>query len=153
MTEPGYNVHDWVIFEGDRGMEIGQITAVDVDPLPLDKALPAIERLPRIVRRASLEEAEEYKRRDEKDEKQVLEFIREELLRLRLASLHITKCSFQWDKVRLTVFFDTPKRKFFVPLLKALNRKYNCRIWMYHVNKSKGAPNENPGVACSSQSE
>lgn len=58
--------------------------------------------------------------------------------------VEIVDATFQFDKNKLTLWYVSSERVYFVPLLKALNQRYRCRIWMERLPNSSGSGSASP---------
>ena len=142
-----------VIVDGDRGIDLGTMSEV----IPITEREPVsaareynVNRgkrqrgpkiLPLVIRLASCAEIAEFEML-EVDEAAALQYAQQHALKEFGADmLTISAATFQFDRQKLTLYFTAPERIFFVPLLKTLNQKYRCRIWMEHAETEREREN------------
>mmetsp|Transcript_17897 Transcript_17897/g.20452 ORF Transcript_17897/g.20452 Transcript_17897/m.20452 type:complete len:353 (+) Transcript_17897:127-1185(+) len=119
----------YVLVEGDRGDDLGRITAVS------DAAKDDVTRLPSVRRVATKDEINRFETTQRQEELRALEVAQQQAARFfGNENLSIEDATFQFDKQKLTLWYRVPDRVYFVPLLKALNQAYRCRIWMERLD-------------------
>lgn len=119
----------YVLVEGDRGDDLGRITAVS------DAAKDDMSRLPSVRRVATKDEITRFETTQRQEELRALEVAQQQAARFFAnEQLSIEDATFQFDKQKLTLWYRVPDRVYFVPLLKALNQAYRCRIWMERLD-------------------
>lgn len=127
ITARSQLVGRFVVFEGDRGKDIGVVASVRIadasDRTKLSKVLSLATEF-EIARIADLSREEELARA----------YCQHQVHRLLPdTGFTIEAALFQLDKEKLTFWYRVPHRCYFVPLLKALNQHYRCRIWMERI--------------------
>jgi hypothetical protein len=124
----------YVIVDGDRGQDLGRIVSVSAfHEVPASGTSKLLE----VKRSASIQELDRYEALRQ-DELKAVEYARHQSNRLFGLSMVIEDAEFQFDKQKLTLWYRVPERIYFVPLLKALNHYYRCRIWMERVEDAPG---------------
>lgn len=125
----------YVIVEGDRGEDLGCIASVSHSGArSAGDASEAGRRLARVLREATAEELEAFQRLDELEES-ALRFCRAAVQSLNLrVPLQVERAVFQFDRKKLTFTYSSDSYVEFKTLLRALNRQYQCRIWMHQLN-------------------
>jgi hypothetical protein len=120
----------YVVVQGDRGIDIGVVIRVNT---PSSKSY--IERTGpsgSILRHATQREVDYWASELKADEAAALEFCRQRIIRHQLV-MEVRHAEYQFDKKKLTFYYDAKSRVDFVNLLKELYREYGCRIWMEKV--------------------
>lgn len=130
-------LHKYVIVEGDRGKDLGQIVAI--------RPLEAADRVPTTCKKvmAAATEAEVVYSLNGlvEEEHHAKEFCQREADRILTGrGLIVLGTFFQFDKEKLTIVYKSPERCYFVALLKALNQQYRCRIWMERFMEESTVP-------------
>ena len=120
----------YVMLEGDRGKDIGVIVAVrnadSGDRIKLSKVLHL----------ATDADVMYYTQDLVRDEEHARAYCQHQVERLLPDNeFVVVDAVFQFDKEKLTFWYRVPQRCYFVPLLKALNQQYRCRIWMERILK------------------
>lgn len=150
IGEAGYNVDDFVRVEADRGEDLGRVCAVNVkvdedaspengdfDSLPQGhqkKAMSASKSsIKRIIRKASREEMNLLSKKSV-EESNVLEVCRQKV-RQRKLSMKVIDAEFQFDRHKLTFFFESDRRIDFRELVRDLFALYKTRIWLQQIEK------------------
>ncbi|CAK4659538.1 unnamed protein product [Aphanomyces euteiches] len=141
----GYQLGEYVKVEGDRGEDVGHVIRI----LP-NKEKPATDgstedkevRVKRIMRPAS--EAElELLRQQHKEEQEVLQVCRTKV-RQRMLPMNVIDAEYQFDRHKLTFFFEADRRIDFRELVRDLFAIYKTRIWLQQVvNKNQLVSNNN----------
>lgn len=118
-----------VIVDGDRGEDLGRIIAAQRVSKVTDENRLCVRRI------ATSTEVTRLNTVIAHEEQRALQQARQEaLVSLPLAeSLELTDATFQFDQKKLTIWYKVPGRVYFVPLARALNQLYHCRIWMERV--------------------
>ncbi|ORC86818.1 PSP1 family protein [Trypanosoma theileri] len=133
-----------VIVEGDRGEDLGLITAIVSSEPALSKSADVEEeeeerekgekRPLRVLREALPEEVESFHSLDHMEE-EALRFCKAAINSLNLRTpLEVQRAVFQFDRKKLTFTYCSDTYVEFKALLRALNRQYQCRIWMHQLN-------------------
>ena len=120
----------YVAVQGDRGMDIGVVIRVNTD---LQKSY--VERTGpsgSILRHATQREVDYWATDLKADEAIAVEYCRQRVQHLRLA-MEVRHAEYQFDKKKLTFYYDAKARVDFVVLLKELYKQFGCRIWMEKV--------------------
>jgi hypothetical protein len=126
-------VGDFVVVEGDRGYDIGRVTEkTKRSQFVVDPKKPAPLW---VLRLASTEEIRVCQTEQVALEEAALNKIRSEIERLHLQMV-VTSCEFQYDRQKLSYYFEAKDKVMFVPLLKTLHREFQCRIWLQQVNRN-----------------
>lgn len=119
---------EYVVVDGDRGCDLGQVLhVVNIEASSMtDSTSGSVQRI------ASKDEVEKFHAM-EAEELKALEFARVQATRHLNNKLTVEHVSFQFDRQKLTLWYKAAERVYFVPLLKALNQEYKCRIWMERI--------------------
>ncbi|CAN0097977.1 unnamed protein product [Pylaiella littoralis] len=147
-------VGDYVKVEADRGEDLGMV--VTIFPVPeAGKPLPATagqKRLgfghfekERIIRAATEDEVQMVKDKL-RDEERVLEVCRTKVLQ-RSLPMRVMDAEFQYDRHKLTFFFEAEGRIDFRELVRDLFSLYKTRIWMQQLEPEttpSGGPMQTP---------
>ncbi|KAG8340511.1 PSP1 C terminal conserved region [Trypanosoma vivax] len=121
----------YVVVEGDRGEDLGRITTVSKE-----MQYSALEKQnhPRVLREATAKELESFRSLDELEEG-ALRFCKAAICSLNMrVPLQVERAVFQFDRKKLTFTYSSDGYVEFKALLRALNRQYQCRIWMHQLN-------------------
>lgn len=120
----------YVVVEGDRGIDIGVVIRINSDDSKqyVERTGPAGA----IVRYATQREVDYWATDLKADEAQALEYCRQRVQKHRLA-MDVRHAEYQFDKKKLTFYYEAKSRVDFVTLLKELFREFSCRIWMEKV--------------------
>ncbi|KAG5484030.1 hypothetical protein LSCM1_05883 [Leishmania martiniquensis] len=129
-----------VLFEEDRGIDMGRVVQCDV--LDGDEAAGTLatmasatsplsrkDRPAPVLRPATAEEEYRWLYADVKEAESTLEPCREAAARLRLP-VKVVAAVYQFNKAKLTFYYESPTRVDFRPLLPSLFSRFHCRIWM-----------------------
>lgn len=120
----------YVVVQGDRGIDIGVVIRVNTDT---NKSY--VERTGpngSILRHATQREVDYWATDLKADEATALEFCRERTAKMRLP-MEVKHAEYQFDKKKLTFYYEAKARVDFVAMLKDLYREFGCRIWMEKV--------------------
>nr|CCC92154.1 conserved hypothetical protein [Trypanosoma congolense IL3000] len=128
-------VDRYVIVEGDRGEDLGRITAASpVGTRTSGESPNSDKRLARVLREATDEELNKFRHLDEL-EQSALRFCRAAVQSLDLrVPLQVERAVYQFDLKKLTFTYSSDSYVEFKSLLRTLNRQYQCRIWMHQLN-------------------
>ncbi|OQR91485.1 hypothetical protein THRCLA_08976 [Thraustotheca clavata] len=145
LGQPYFAIGDFVKVEADRGFDVGRIVRygetlervrsslnhVYGDSMYLDKrfCMP----LKRILRLVSSAELHQLNRKFE-EEAIVLEVCREKV-RQRSLPMQVIDAEFQFDRHKLTFFFEADRRIDFRELVRDLFGLYKTRIWLQQVSQ------------------
>ncbi|ESL05801.1 hypothetical protein TRSC58_06537 [Trypanosoma rangeli SC58] len=142
-----FHVGDHVIFEADRGVDLGQViqcddsmeesstTAADADAAVGGSGAKDGGRgsAAQVVRRATPEEVEEWEGNLVAKEQDAVAECRAACEELGLV-IHVSDAAFQFDRQKLTFLYETDERVDFRSLLQVMFSKFRCRIWMERIN-------------------
>jgi cell fate regulator YaaT (PSP1 superfamily) len=120
----------YVVVQGDRGIDVGVVIRVNTD-----SHKSYVERTGpngSILRHATQREVDYWAIDLKADEAAAVETCQQRVLRLHL-NMEVRHAEYQFDKKKLTFYYDAKARVDFVQLLKELYREYGCRIWMEKV--------------------
>ena len=120
----------YVAVQGDRGMDIGVIVRVNTDAQKsyVERTGPSGS----ILRHATQREVDYWATDLKAEEAIAAEHCRQRVGHLRLA-MEVRHAEYQFDKKKLTFYYDAKARVDFVVLLKDLYKQFGCRIWMEKV--------------------
>lgn len=124
----------YVAVQGDRGMDIGVVIRVNTD-----SSKTFIERTGpcgQVMRHATQREVDYWASELKADEATALDFCRRRVIQHDLP-MEVRHAEYQFDKKKLTFYYDAKTRVDFVTLLKELYREFGCRIWMEKVRQSE----------------
>ncbi|EKF38937.1 hypothetical protein MOQ_000847 [Trypanosoma cruzi marinkellei] len=138
IVNPEDLVGRYVIVEGDRGEDMGIIAAIErSEQEPVKQAEPVEEGdniYPRVLREALAEDIESFHGLDRLEE-EALRFCKAAIHSLKIRTpLQVKRAVFQFDRKKLTFTYSSDSYVEFKVLLRALNRQYQCRIWMHQLN-------------------
>lgn len=120
----------YVVVQGDRGIDIGVVIRVNTDA-----QRTYVERtgpVGSILRHATQREVD-YWATDLKDAEALAAAFCQSKVRTHGLPMEIAYAEYQFDKKKLTFYYEARSRIDFVQLLKELYREYGCRIWMEKV--------------------
>ncbi|OQR81435.1 hypothetical protein THRCLA_11737 [Thraustotheca clavata] len=129
----GYKLGDYVKVEGDRGEDVGHVINITTDLKKNGSEAEGKENAPikRIMRLAS--EAElNLLREQHKEEQEVLQVCRSKV-RQRMLPMNVIDAEYQFDRHKLTFFFEADRRIDFRELVRDLFAIYKTRIWLQQV--------------------
>ncbi|CAG9570991.1 conserved hypothetical protein [Leishmania major strain Friedlin] len=129
-----------VLFEEDRGIDMGRVVQCDVldgdgaagTLATMASATSPLSRKDRpapVLRPATAEEEYRWLYADVKEAEATLEPCREAAARLGLP-VKVVAAVYQFNKAKLTFYYESPTRVDFRPLLPSLFSRFHCRIWM-----------------------
>jgi len=120
----------YVVVQGDRGIDIGVVIRLNTEAAKqyIEKTGPTGS----VLRHATQREVDYWATDLKQDEAMALEFVRSRIVKYRLA-MEVRHAEYQFDKKKLTFYYEAKTRVDFVTLLKDLFREFNCRIWMEKV--------------------
>ncbi|CAJ1987160.1 PSP1 C-terminal conserved region containing protein [Leishmania donovani] len=129
-----------VLFEEDRGIDMGRVVQCDVLDgdgaasmlATMASATSPLSRKDRpapVLRPATAEEEYRWLYADVKEAEATLEPCREAAARLGLP-VKVVAAVYQFNKAKLTFYYESPTRVDFRPLLPSLFSRFHCRIWM-----------------------
>ncbi|KAG5484335.1 hypothetical protein LSCM4_07901 [Leishmania orientalis] len=145
-----------VLFEEDRGIDMGRVVQCDV--LDGDEAAGALatmasatsplsrkDRPAPVLRPATAEEEYRWLYTDVKEAESTLEPCREAAARLGLP-VKVVAAVYQFNKAKLTFYYESPTRVDFRPLLPSLFSRFHCRIWMARLETPEMVATASEGV-------
>ncbi|GET86919.1 hypothetical protein, conserved [Leishmania tarentolae] len=129
-----------VLFEEDRGIDMGRVVQCDVldgdgaagTLATMASATSPLSRKDRpapVLRPATAEEEYRWLYADVKEAEATLEPCREAAARLGLP-VKVVAAVYQFNKAKLTFYYESLTRVDFRPLLPSLFSRFHCRIWM-----------------------
>ncbi|KAH9600146.1 PSP1 [Trypanosoma melophagium] len=125
---------DHVLFEGDRGVDLGEVIGCEETVNESTGVNKGNERgVLHMVRCATEEEVEEWKGGLVKKEEEAVIECREACQELGL-TIHVAGAAFQFDRQKLIFLYESDERVDFRALLQVMFSKYRCRIWMERIN-------------------
>lgn len=92
-----------------------------------------LAKYPFVIRNATQEEVNNYHNVQVLEEARACQYAADQAARNIPEGVEIVDCTFQYDRNKLTLWYVAAERVYFVPLLKVLNQRYRCRIWMERV--------------------
>lgn len=138
---------DHVIFEGDRGFDLGQaMNLIPIEAGKLDSVLsqspnPPYRGTPLVMRLARSDEIERWQQMIAEAREAVPE-AQNHVDTLHLP-IRVVDAVYQYDREKLTFFYDAASRVDFRQLLKELFGVFRCRIWMEPIEGSGASHNTN----------
>lgn len=156
------SVGEWVIVEADRGEDLGKVTSTitidrlkqlmsmtadvthpdDIDRLAgqvepeLAAILYAKEIVPKPVHRVA--SPSDLKALQAKAQEEAIAMVRcQSRIRQKRLPMEVVDAEYQWDRNKLTFYFQSDKRIDFRELVRDLFRIYKTRIWMCAVDKNR----------------
>ncbi|KAG5483456.1 hypothetical protein CUR178_07777 [Leishmania enriettii] len=145
-----------VLFEEDRGIDMGRVVQCDI--LDGDEAAGTLaamasatsplsrkDRPAPVLRPATAEEEYRWLYTDVKEAESTLEPCREAAARLGLP-VKVVAAVYQFNKAKLTFYYESPTRVDFRPLLPSLFSRFHCRIWMARLETPEMAATASEGV-------
>ncbi|KAG1461610.1 hypothetical protein G6F56_005687 [Rhizopus delemar] len=113
---------DYVIVEGDRGYDLGKVTAI------LEKKNVQEKQIRRLFCKANQEELSNYTIKQEEEKKALA--ICQWKIKQRGLEMEVVDAEYQWDRRKLTFYFRATQRIDFRDLVRELFKIYKTRIWM-----------------------
>lgn len=128
----------YVVVQGDRGMDIGVVIRVNTEAQKtyIERTGPCGS----VMRHATQREVDYWASELKADEQAALEFCQRRVAANDLV-MEVRHAEYQFDKKKLTFYYDAKSRVDFVTLLKDLYREFGCRIWMEKVRTAEISPN------------
>lgn len=120
----------YVVVEGDRGIDVGIVMRINTDEVKqyVERTGPTGA----VLRFATQREVDYWATDLKNDEAAALEYARQRVLKHRL-TMDVRHAEYQFDKKKLTFYYEAKSRVDFVTLNKELFREFSCRIWMEKV--------------------
>lgn len=117
----------FVVVQGDRGVDIGVVIRINTESRKsyAERTGPTGN----VLRHATQREVDYWATELKAEEAAAVEFCQQRANRSHLP-MEIRYAEFQFDKKKLTFYFESKSRVDFVQLNKELYREYGCRIWM-----------------------
>jgi len=129
LVKPG----QYVMVAGDRGQDLGLVIRVNTEDHKgyVERTGPQGT----VSRAAYQKEVDYFHTGLRADELGALNLCRAKIQRLGLV-MDVQHAEFQYDKKKLTFYYESRARVDFVALLKDLYREFGCRIWMEKVPRN-----------------
>lgn len=120
----------YVVVQGDRGIDVGVVIRINTDDAKqyVERTGPTAP----VLRYATQREVDYWASDLKADEATALEYCRQRVIKHRLA-MDVRHAEYQFDKKKLTFYYEAKARVDFVTLNKELFREFSCRIWMEKV--------------------
>lgn len=120
----------YVAVQGDRGHDVGVVIRINTEETKqyVERTGPAGS----IIRHATQREVDYWATDLKADEAAALEYCKQRVIKHRLP-MDVRHAEYQFDKKKLTFYYEAKARVDFVTLLKELFREFSCRIWMEKV--------------------
>jgi hypothetical protein len=130
----GLEKGQYVVVQGDRGIDVGVVIRINTDVVKsyVERTGPCGN----ILRHATQREVDYWATDLKADEAAAVDLCQQRVLRLHL-NMEVRQAEYQFDKKKLTFYYDAKSRVDFVQLLKELYREYGCRIWMEKVRSQE----------------
>ena len=128
---------EFVIVEGDRGLDLGKVVSANISNLEnLESALPGSttellshKKEPKaIYRRAQNNELAQLAAKLSDEAKAIITVSAK--VKERGLPMEIVDAEYQWDRKKMTFYFNSQERIDFRDLVKDLFKVYKARIWM-----------------------
>jgi len=123
----------FVVVQGDRGVDIGVV--IRINTATQRSYVERTGPTGNILRHATQREVDYWATELKAEEAAAVEFCQQRATRSFLP-MEIRYAEFQFDKKKLTFYFDSKARVDFVQLNRDLYREYGCRIWMEKLSRS-----------------
>ncbi|RHY98431.1 hypothetical protein DYB37_002977 [Aphanomyces astaci] len=133
----GYSVGDYVKVEGDRGEDVGRVLGTITNDSKDDLTHSSSGSVKRIMRLASDAECD-LLRQQHKEEQEVLHVCRTKV-RQRMLPMNVIDAEYQFDRHKLTFYFEAERRIDFRELVRDLFAIYKTRIWLQQVVPKQAA--------------
>ncbi|CAJ1038894.1 putative PSP1 C-terminal conserved region containing protein [Leishmania utingensis] len=117
----------YVVVQGDRGIDIGVV--IRINTTSQKTYVECTGPVGSILRHATQREVD-YWATDLKDAEAIAAAFCQAKVRSHGLPMEIAYAEYQFDKKKLTFYYEARTRIDFVQLLKELYREYGCRIWM-----------------------
>lgn len=128
--QQGIKVGSYVIVQADRGQDLGMILA----RTPLDRFKSKEAELKYVIRGATQDEVDLLQ--EKYAEESVLLKICRSKVKQRKLDMQIIDAEYQYDRHKLTFYFEAEGRVDFRELVRDLFSVYKTRIWMQQVDKN-----------------
>ncbi|KAI9010973.1 PSP1 C-terminal conserved region-domain-containing protein, partial [Phycomyces nitens] len=123
---------DYVIVEGDRGLDFGKVIQLDVSRYRIEivnKKEKVQNLILRMVLRLATDEDIKQHQKNKHMAKEAGIICRKEISRQKLP-VDLVVAEYQWDQEKITFFFNSNSRVDFRQLVVFLYNKFRARIWM-----------------------
>ncbi len=134
---------DFVVVDGDRGEDMGVVTDIlsmmafiEMKYMSNSSLDEEENTVGRILRIATVYERQQLPAKFH-DEKNVVKYCAEILNTLYVMPMVVLDAEFQFDRHKLTIFYDATARIDFRELVRDLYSTYKTRIWMKQVETSR----------------
>lgn len=127
-TSKSVTIGEYVIVEGDRGIDIGVV--VSHSYMPVSSGAPAET----LFGSASQKEVDYWATGLKEAEFEALQICRQQITNLKL-DMNALQAEYQYDKKKLTIYYAAPERVEYEALTKELFRQFGCRIWLVKVER------------------
>eukprot|EP00759_Apiculatamorpha_spiralis_P019014 PhF_6_TR25265/c3_g1_i2/m.34813 len=124
---------EYVFVEGDRGEDVGQVISCE----KVDPTVAGPRTCGNVLRGAKSSEVQAYHDLEE-DEADAVNVCQEMIASLQL-NLKVDRAAYQFDRKKLTFFYEADGRVDFRALLRDLFQRFRCRIWMERMDEAGGA--------------
>jgi cell fate regulator YaaT (PSP1 superfamily) len=114
---------DFVITDGDRGIDIGQVISPAERP-----SMKELKNIKSVIRKATQQEVATVAEKEIR-QREALQLCQTKARELSLP-MEITGAEFQFDGKKLTFYYSATKYVDFRDLVRALFRFFGTRIWM-----------------------
>ncbi len=142
-----YKCLEEVIVEADGGIDFGRISNCGmIYPKNDERIFQDEQKSKKIIRKATEQDIEQYLKNSE-EEKYVIEKTRE-LVKKHNLDMKIIDAEWQFDRLRLTIYFTAPQRIDFRELVKDLARKFKTRIELRQISSREEVKRLGQGVGC-----
>lgn len=120
----------YVVVQGDRGIDVGVVIRINTEENQqyVQRTGPSGP----VLRYASQREVDYWATDLKADEAAALDYCKQRVLKHRL-TMDVRHAEYQFDKKKLTFYYEAKSRVDFVTLLKELFREFSCRIWMEKI--------------------
>lgn len=133
LLDPQHLNHEVVVFEGDRGVDMGEVTAVRPIRYADARTMPT---MPKFLRVATPSECETLTRIRTED-LEILDRLRTLAKEVRFPPSVIEAVAMQADRQRLTVYLRRRSKQAldFRKLQRVAFREFHCRIWFVYTDE------------------
>ncbi|CCW63182.1 unnamed protein product [Phytomonas sp. EM1] len=121
----------YVVVQGDRGIDIGVVIGVNQEGSK--NFLEHTRPIGSFLRYATQREVDYWATDLKEAEASAMEICQKQV-NFHGINMLISQCEYQYDKKKLTFYYEASQRVYFVQLLKELYREFGCRIWMEKVS-------------------
>lgn len=120
----------YVVVQGDRGIDVGVVIRINTEENQqyVQRTGPSGP----VLRYATQREVDYWATDLKADEGAALDYCKQRVVKHRL-TMDVRHAEYQFDKKKLTFYYEAKSRVDFVTLLKELFREFSCRIWMEKI--------------------